>query len=85
MATKAYGEAGAEHTICGVPVDTAVVEAIADARSVDPTDLEFRLYEVIDPEALDRLCSGGGDVVVEFSVEDHRVRISGDTVTVTPR
>ena len=83
MATKAYGETGAERRIRDVPVDTAVVEAIADAKSVDPTELEFRLYEVVDPEALDRLCSDG-DLVVEFSVEDHRVRISGDTVTVTP-
>ncbi|AGB39397.1 HalOD1 output domain-containing protein [Natronococcus occultus] len=38
-----------------------VVEAVADAEGVDPTDLETPLYEAIDGAALDRLFAPTAD------------------------
>lgn len=42
-----------------IPPSTAIVQAIASIEDVDPmdsaTDLGFRLYDQIDPEALDQL------------------------------
>ncbi|WP_226007990.1 HalOD1 output domain-containing protein [Natrinema salinisoli] len=37
------------------PPSLAVVEAVAAKNGVDPTDLECRLADVIDPIALDKL------------------------------
>lgn len=37
------------------PVYTAVVEAVAAEKGVDPLSLEPPLYDVLDPEALDSL------------------------------
>lgn len=36
-------------------VGEAVVAAVADARGVDPTELEQSLYGVVDPDALESL------------------------------
>jgi len=32
-----------------------VVTAVADANDVDVTDLDVRLYDIVDPDALERL------------------------------
>lgn len=57
-------------------ISTRVIEAIADARGVDPTDLNVPLYREIDIEALDRLCA---DNVRALSVT---FTYDGTTVTV---
>ena len=36
---------------------TAVVMAVAEARGIDPIDLDCRLTDAVDPDALDRLFS----------------------------
>jgi hypothetical protein len=90
MSTKAGGGVGIERAIDrtagGDPVSTAVIEAIADIESVEPKDLDLRLYDAIDPEALERLCDDAeSDLVLEFSVADYRVRVTGEgTVFVRP-
>ncbi|HMB50116.1 HalOD1 output domain-containing protein [Natronoarchaeum rubrum] len=58
----------------------AVVEALADAKGVDPLELE-PLYQVIDPDALDALFDGtaGGDRRqgrVEFRTSGYRVEVT---------
>lgn len=66
------------------PISTAVIEAIAEHKSVDPTALEQPLYDVIDPDALDGFLAGSGvsgDSFrrhVEFSYEGCTVRVSED-------
>ncbi len=66
-----------------------IVTALADAQDCRPEDLVPRLYDVIDPDALEALFAPrhdgtprrGGHVV--FAVEDHEVRVdSGGCVTV---
>jgi hypothetical protein len=57
----------------------AVIEAIATATDVDPTDLPA-LYEVVDPQTIDKLVDGGSDddAVVGFSYEDVNLFVRGD-------
>ncbi|MXR42460.1 hypothetical protein GRX01_14065 [Halobaculum sp. WSA2] len=64
----------------------AVVEATAAIRREEP-DRHAPLFEVIDPDALDRICdrSGDDDVHVEFSYLDHRVLVrSGGEISIAP-
>lgn len=41
-------------------VCTAVITAVANAKDVDPTELDQRLNDVIDPDALDRIFRDNG-------------------------
>lgn len=66
-------------------VSTAVVAAVADAKDVDPLDLE-PLYETVDPDALDALFSGacGSPTEVSFTFAGFEVVVRGaDDVAVT--
>jgi len=56
-----------------------VVQAVADARGVTPLELERPLFDVIDPDCLDRLVeSGDGDLVVTFEYYGCTVTVHGD-------
>jgi len=87
MATTARGDVAVERAIDSSSVSTAVIEALADVESVEPTELDMTLYEAVDLDALERLCEGPGeDLVLEFTVEDYRVRVRGSSaVIVEPR
>lgn len=69
---------------------TAVVRAIADAKGVDPIDLDDRLYDYVDPGALDRLFATAGDSPswdcrVSFAMAGCRVEVdAARRVVVTP-
>lgn len=64
-----------------------IVYAVAERKGVDPVDLSERLYDCVDPDALDRLFdTGGHDAVgsVVFTMAGCRVRVeSGRAVVVT--
>lgn len=61
----------------------AVVEAVADAEGVEPTDLR-PLYEVVDPDALDSLFRerlGRGEPalgLITFQYQGYRVQVDED-------
>lgn len=64
-------------------VSQSVVEAIAEAEGVDPTEVTPPLYSAIDPTALDEIFTStpttgreGGRVV--FTYEGYEVTVSGD-------
>lgn len=60
-------------------VSTRVIEAIADARGVDPTDLDVPLYWEVDLEALDRLCADdASNLAVTFRYDGTTVTVHGD-------
>lgn len=67
-----------------VPISSAVIEAIAEHKSVDPVDLDQPLYDVVDPDALDAFfaeSAGSADPAgrrVEFAYDGCTVRVSGD-------
>jgi len=60
------------------PVYTAVVEAVAAEKEVDPLSLEPPLYDVLDPEALHSLCRSPSRVQTPL-----RIRFSYANCTVT--
>ncbi|QZP36682.1 HalOD1 output domain-containing protein [Halobaculum magnesiiphilum] len=62
-----------------------VVESIAAAEGTDPADIDARLYDVVDPEAIDRIVDHGSpDLTVAFRFNGYRVTVGGDgTVTVS--
>lgn len=70
------------------PPSIAIVEAIAAIENIDPTDFQanlgIRLYDQIDPEALNRLITGtsdGATVTVDLTLHDDQqydVRIHDD-------
>lgn len=64
----------------GRPPSIAIVESIAAIEGSDPTDLEFVLYDFVDPDALDRLLLGatGGDLSVELRVGHYLVTVRAD-------
>lgn len=68
-----------------------IVESVADANGVDPLDLEPSLYDVVDPDALERVfgdrpdgsARSGGRVV--FVIAGCEVTVRADrTVEVVP-
>jgi hypothetical protein len=40
-------------------IDYRIVEAVADAKGVEPLDLNERLYDIVDPDAIAKLFVGG--------------------------
>lgn len=74
-----------ETTTHQLPADkrtsTAIVECIAEANGVCPCALDDRLYDHVDPDALDRLLNTGsqGHGTVEVNVS---FRMAGCEVTV---
>lgn len=67
---------------------TAVIDAISDVEGVDPIELSLagdsRLYDAVDPDALDRLVSEGeaGELEVTFAFERYTVWVDCETVVV---
>ena len=61
------------------PLSHAVVVAVAEQNGVDPLDLDERLYDCIDPDALDTLfASTGRDAcgAVQFVMAGCHVEVS---------
>lgn len=59
-------------------VSMRVVTAVADAEGVDPVDLDWRLGDWIDPDALQALVASMDDGSVSFRMLDHKVRVQAD-------
>ncbi|QZY00624.1 HalOD1 output domain-containing protein [Halobaculum rubrum] len=74
-----------------VPVGTArapssrIIDRVAAAEGTEPADLHARLYDVVDPEALDRVVERSSPgLTVAFRFNGYRVRVGGDgAVTVS--
>lgn len=62
----------------------AVVEAVADAEDVDPTDLDPPLGDVIDPDALESIFRDSNGELT-FTYHGHRVTVEpAGTVDLEP-
>lgn len=73
------------------PLSQTVVDAVADVKGIDPADLDERLYDCLDPDALDRLFApveadtADRDGMVVFTMAGCRVEVQSDRVVlVTP-
>ncbi|MFC7139044.1 HalOD1 output domain-containing protein [Halosimplex aquaticum] len=67
----------------GTDLSVAVIESLAEAKGVTPIDIQQPLYDVVDPDALDRLFTDGegsvsGRVVFEFDAHEITVHSDGD-------
>ena len=67
-----------------------VVRGVADAKGVDPIDLDDRLYDCVDPDALDSLFSNGASGsarqgVVIFTMAGCRVEVESTETVVVKR
>ncbi len=66
----------------------AIVNAIAGIENVEstdlPTTLDTHLYDHVDPEALDTLVTTSSDPELSFVVDDYRVEIDGNQLSITP-
>lgn len=79
-----------ETEYAGRPPSIAIIEAIAAIEGVQSPDVEFTLYERIDPDALDALFAdhetdgeAENGVVAEFRVNDYVVNVKPDgTLTI---
>lgn len=58
----------------GNPPSLTIVEAIADQEDVDPAELDFRLYDYIDPEALDTVMESD-EVEITFSIGEYEIHV----------
>lgn len=65
----------------------ATLTALGTLEEVDPVELSdvfgTTLYDHVDPEALDALVAGEGHVTLSFLIDDYRVRIDGEELTIT--
>ena len=63
-------------------VSTSVVLAVSNALAADPTDLDTRLYDALDPDALDRLFAddarGGSPCRLTFALAGCSVTVRSD-------
>jgi len=70
-------------------VSLTVVRAVAEAKGVEPMELDEQLHDCVDPDALDRLFESGADGQfwdgqLSFTMAGCRVDIEGrGTVVVT--
>lgn len=68
-------------------VITQVVTRVAERKGVDPSALEPRLFEVVDPEALTTLVEGASadsPISLEFAYAGHQVTVeAAEQVDVT--
>lgn len=71
----------------GEELSVRVVQALADARGIEPADLDVRLGEWIDVDALERLAGhDGGEWTVTFTVAEWTVTVDHEgEVTVTTK
>lgn len=68
----------------GTDPSVAVIQVLAEARGVGVEEIEQPLYDIVDPDALDRLFTGrshanvGSRVVFEFDAHEVTVHADGD-------
>ena len=74
----AEGQSTFEYTQ-GESVSVAIVEAVSTVEGVSHSRLEPRLYDVVDPDALDRVVeTGEADLELSISLNGYRVTVFGD-------
>lgn len=63
------------------PITNAVVTAVADAKDVDPSELDLVLHEYIDVDALESLSTHeDSSWTLAFELPEHTVTVTNDGV-----
>lgn len=56
-----------------------VIEAVADAKGIDPVELDIVLADYINPDALDQLAQhDSGTWTLSFELPEHNVTVTSD-------
>ena len=56
-----------------------IIEAIADVKGIEPSELDLALYEYIEPEAIQQLASHGtASWTLSFKLPGHQVAITNE-------
>ena len=56
-----------------------IVSAIADAKGIDPDELDYPLYKYIDPDAIDLMASHEtASWTLAFELPEHTVTVTSD-------
>lgn len=58
-----------------VATSTEVIMSVAEQKGVSPLELDVRMNDVIDPDALDALVASMKDGHVQFTIADCDVRV----------
>ena len=83
LSTKNHRCSSTDSTVvldCADPqnLSVAIAESISAIADVDPCQLQTRLYDVVDPDALRRTVqSGGPEMQISFEFGAYHVSISG--------
>lgn len=57
----------------------SIVKSLADVEGKDPIDLDYTLYDYIDPDALNALMDGTDtDYHLRLQIADHTVTVDND-------
>jgi hypothetical protein len=70
------------------PLSESIVRAVADAKDIEPEAVADRIYDVVDPDALDRLFNAPSedikrqDAQLFFKLDDYEVIIQGGELLV---
>ncbi|WP_135303675.1 HalOD1 output domain-containing protein [Haloarcula amylovorans] len=70
------------------PLSESVARAIADAEDIEPAQVASRVYDVVDPDALDRLFRPANDQTrredaqLFFRLDDYEITIQGGELVV---
>lgn len=60
-------------------VASDIIEAIAEAKGVDPEAVDFVLHDYLDPEALSLLADHDNSIwMLTFNVPGHEVTVTSD-------
>jgi hypothetical protein len=58
-------------------ITSDIVAAIADAEGVERSQLDYRLYDYVDPDAIEQLASGPQNSwTLTFDVPNHEVTVT---------
>lgn len=85
MDSDVANDASLERQTDGESASRTVLRAVASAKDVVPTDIDRNLYDVVDPDALNRLVGSGQHLEVRFTFAGCTVEVDGGgTVVVEP-
>lgn len=73
------------------PLSESIIRAIAHAEDIEPEEVSSRVYDVVDPDALDRLFESPGtttqrqDTQLSFRLDEYEVIVQGGELVMVRR
>jgi hypothetical protein len=62
-------------------ITSSIVQAVADSKGVDPTELDIVLHDYVDSDALEQLAAhDAGSWTLSIELPEHTVTVTSDSV-----